>query len=145
MSIGLSAIALATVGVHPWFSYPFGLEPEQNDSILPRGFHSWDFYIQPSTMPPLLSALLPKDAPRTIVEDMKGEMPVMDAAEAQQEFSKLVEDQTTCCLWFMREPQKISVMDPSADTVLKTIVRHGTRPAWRRAKELQAWRCHNIK
>ena len=76
---------------------------------------------------------------------MKGDIQVMDAAEAQQEFAKLVEEQAACCLWFMREPGRISVMDPAAETILNAIIRQGTHPAWQQAKELQAWRFHNIK
>ncbi|MDY0146020.1 MAG: hypothetical protein RBS84_08565 [Kiritimatiellia bacterium] len=76
---------------------------------------------------------------------MNGDIQVRDSTEAQREFSKLVEEQAACCLWFLQEPRKISVMDPAAETVLNAIIRHGTQPAWQQAKELQAWRFHNIK
>ena len=69
----------------------------------------------------------------------------MDATNARLAFAELVGSQTATCLWFMREPQKISVTDPAAETVLNAIVRHGTREAWRQAKRLQTWRSRNIK
>lgn len=69
----------------------------------------------------------------------------MDAEKAHQEFSKLVADQAATCLWFMQAPQAITVLEPAAERVLKAIVRHGTRPAWQRAKALQIWRFQNIK
>lgn len=76
---------------------------------------------------------------------MKVAVPEMDAAKAHQEFSELVADQATTCLWFMQAPQTITVLEPAAEMVLKAIVRHGTRPAWQRAKALQTWRFLNIK
>lgn len=76
---------------------------------------------------------------------MKVEIPAMDATNAHQAFAELVGGQTAACLWFMREPRKISVMDPAAETVLNAIIRHGTRAAWQQAKRLQTWRSRNIK
>jgi len=69
----------------------------------------------------------------------------MDATTARQEFSKLVEGQAASCLWFMREPLKITVMEPAAAIVLEAIVHHGTQEAWQQAKGLQEWRSRNIK
>lgn len=77
--------------------------------------------------------------------DMKVETPELDATTARQEFAELVAGQATSCLWFMRDPQKISVVDPAADTVLKAIIGHGTRAAWQQAKRLQTWRSRNFK
>lgn len=73
------------------------------------------------------------------------EFPVLDAITAEQEFSKLIQGQAAACLWFMKEPLKISAREPAAEMALEAIVRHGTRAAWQQAKRLQAWRSVNIK
>ena len=65
--------------------------------------------------------------------------------EIRREFDALVESQSATCLWFMRNPAQISLADPAAEPVLAAIVRHGTQPAWQRAKRLQAWRSTHIK
>lgn len=70
---------------------------------------------------------------------------VLDEADAQREFSELVERQATKSLWFLHEPTKISLTAPDADVVLESIVRHGALDAWRQAKKLQAWRSRNIR
>ncbi len=73
------------------------------------------------------------------------EIPSMNTEAACQEFSDLVESQAASCLWFMQEPRKISVMEPAAEMALNAIICHGTQEAWKRAKELQAWRSQQSK
>ena len=76
---------------------------------------------------------------------MNVEIPAPDAMDARREFAELVAEQAAACLWFLREPGKITLADPAAETVLEAIVHHGNRAAWQRAKRLQAWRSRNLK
>ncbi len=69
----------------------------------------------------------------------------MDEAQAGREFAALVAKEAATCLWFLRAPQSIQLHEPAATTALEAVVRHGNRQAWRRAKELQAWRSRHIK
>ena len=76
---------------------------------------------------------------------MNIELASMDISTAQQAFDALLVEQSASCLWFLRDFQRLSVEAPAAEIVLSSIVRHGTRDAWQKAKQLQAWRSLHTK